>query len=122
MPESFVSLWNGLLARQGIVAYLPIIVVTIAMFCGTSWQVFLPMTDSARYQCYALLFWLGSQATALLPGSQCAFLPQPVAQPPFHLLPLEYPPLTLLPFSLALLAPLPYYQLAFALLMALTLV
>jgi hypothetical protein len=104
------------------VAYLPITVVTIAMFCGASWQVFLPITDPARYQCYALLFWFGSSATSLLPASQCAFLSLPATQPPFHLLPLEYPPLTLLPFSLALLAPLADYQLAFALLMSLMLV
>ncbi len=103
-------------------AYLPIIAVTIALFCGASWQVFLPLTDAARYQCYALLFWFGSRATTLLPASQCAFLPLSTGVPPFHLLPLEYPPLTLLLFSLALLAPLSYYQLAFALLMSLTLV
>ena len=118
----FSSFWNALLARRGVVAYLPIIFVTIAMFCGASWQVFLPITDPARYQCYALLFWLGSRATALLPASQCAFLSLSAGVPPFHLLPLEYPPLTLLLFSLALLAPLSYYQLAFALLMSLTLV
>jgi hypothetical protein len=40
-------------------------------------------------------------------------------QPPFHLLPLEYPPFTLVIFSLALIAPIFYYQLIFALLMAL---
>lgn len=118
----FASLWNALLARRGMMAYLPITFVTIAMFCGASWQVFLPLTDPARYQCYALLFWLGSRATVLLPASQCAFLSLSGAVPPFHLLPLEYPPLTLLLFSLALLAPLPYYQLAFALLMSLILV
>lgn len=103
-------------------AYLPIIVVTVIMFCGASWQIFLPTTDPSRYQCYALLFWLGSYATALLPVSQCSFLSLSTAVPAFHLLPLEYPPLTLVPFSLALLAPLRYYQLAFALLMSLMLV
>jgi hypothetical protein len=118
----FASFWNALLARRGMMAYLPITVVTIAMFCGASWQVLLPITDPARYQCYALLFWLGSRAIALLPTSQCTFLSLSAVVPPFHLLPLEYPPLTLLPFSLALLAPLSYYQLAFALLMSLILV
>ena len=49
------------------------------------------------------------------------FLPfTSAAQGPFHLLPIEYPPLTLVLFSLALLAPIPYYQLMFALSMALT--
>src|SRR5438876_1371136 len=118
----FTSFWNALLARRGMMAYLPITVVTIAMFCGASWQVLLPITDPARYQCYALLFWLGSRAVALLPTSQCTFLFPSAGVPPFHLLPLEYPPLTLLLFSLALLAPLSYYQFAFALLMSLILV
>lgn len=101
-------------------AYLPIIIATIFMFCGASWQIFWPTTDAARYQCYALTFWLGSAATKLLPLSQCLFLNISGVQPPFHMLPLEYPPLTLVPFSLALLAPIPYYQLVFALWMALT--
>jgi len=90
------------------------------MFCGASWQVFWSNTDPARYQCYALTFWLGSNATALLPPNQCSFLHATVPQAAFHMLPLEYPPLTLLPFSLPLLAPLPYYQMTFAILMALT--
>ena len=89
------------------------------MFCGASWQVFWSTTDAARYQCYALTFWLGSNAVKLLPESQCLFLNLSTAQPPFHMLPLEYPPLTLVAFSLALLIPLTYYQLAFALLMSL---
>lgn len=112
--------WDALVARSGIMAYLPITLVTIGIFCGSSWQIFLPTTDPARYQCYALTFWLGSNATHLLPPSQCAFLHIEGTQPPFRMLPLEYPPLTLLPFSLALLAPLLYYQMAFTLLMALT--
>lgn len=90
------------------------------MFCGASWQIFWSTTDPARYQCYALSFWLGSNAAKLLPSLQCTFLGLSTPQPPFHILPLEYPPLTLLPFSLALLLPLAYYQLAFAFLMSLT--
>lgn len=89
------------------------------MFCGASWQVFWSTTDAARYQCYALSFWFGSNGTKLLPESQCAFLHLTAAQPPFHLLPVEYPPLTLVVFSLALLLPLAYYQVAFAVLMSL---
>jgi hypothetical protein len=91
------------------------------MFCGAAWQIFWPSTDAARYQCYALVFWLGSSATHMLPASQCTFLHvSTLSQAPFHILPLEYPPLTLVLFSLSLLAPLPYYQLIFALWMALT--
>ncbi|MBV9229167.1 MAG: DUF2029 domain-containing protein [Chloroflexi bacterium] len=114
----FAHLQDALLARKGVVAYIPIIVVTICMFCGTSWLIFWSAADPARYQCYALTFWLGSNATNLLPVAQCQFLNISAAQPPFHMLPIEYPPLTLLPFSLALLVPLAYYQWAFALLMS----
>ncbi|HZU70655.1 MAG TPA: hypothetical protein VFA09_25500 [Ktedonobacteraceae bacterium] len=114
--------WNALVARRGIIAYLPIIVVIILMFLGASWQFFWTHTDGARYECYALTYWLGSSGEKLLPGVQCAFLnTSSVAQsqPPFHMLPLEYPPLTVVVFSLALIAPLYYYQLMFAILMAL---
>jgi hypothetical protein len=51
---------------------------------------------------------------------QCTFLPTATfTQPPLHALPVEYPPLSLLIFSLALFAPLGYYQVLFAVLMAL---
>lgn len=121
MKKSLLPFWNALTAQSGIVAYIPIIFVTILMFCGASWQIFWPSTDAARYQCYALTFWLGSSATHLLPASQCVFLqPSELVPLPLHMLPLEYPPLTLLIFSLSLLAPIPYYQLVFALWMALT--
>jgi len=121
MKKSLPSFWSALVARSGLIAYLPIIFVTILMFCGASWQIFWSSTDAARYQCYALTFWLGSSATHLLPASQCVFLqPSAMVPIPFHMLPLEYPPLTLVIFSLSLLAPIPYYQLVFALWMALT--
>jgi hypothetical protein len=113
------SLLDALLAREGVAAYIPITLITISIFIGSSWQVFLPTTDPSRYQCYALTFWFGSGAIALLPAGQCSFLQVMHPQPPFHMLPIEYPPLTLLPFSLALLAPLHYYQVVIALMMAL---
>lgn len=114
------TLKDRLLAREGIIAYLPIIVVVILMFMGASWQFIWLHTDAARYQCYSLTFWLGGGASRLLPSAQCAFLPYSShIAPPFHALPLEYPPLTLLIFTPALLAPLVYYQMAFAILMAL---
>ncbi len=120
--KPLITLWNALLAREGIVAYLPIIVATMLMFWGASWQFFWLHTDAARYQCYALTYWLGSSAVHYLPTVQCSFLnvsnlAQP--QPPFHMLPLEYPPFTLVIFLLALLAPLAYYQIVFAVFMAL---
>ena len=121
VKKNLLTTWDALLTRNGIVAYLPIIVVCILMFCGASWQIFWPSTDAARYQCYALVFWLGSSATQILPASQCTFLhASTLVHAPFHTLPLEYPPLTLVIFSLSMLAPIPYYQLVFAMWMALT--
>lgn len=119
IKEFFIYLQEAFLARKGVVAYIPITFVVVLMFIAASWEVFLPITDPARYQCYALTFWFGSNGAHLLPAQQCAFLLKGV-HPPFHMLPIEYPPLTLVPFSLALLAPISYYQLVFAFLMALT--
>src|ERR1700730_16109455 len=118
--QSCPTLWNRMLAREGAIAYLPIIVVVILMFMGASWQFTWLHTDAARYQCYSLTFWLGGGAAKLLPGVQCEYLPHSslIAQP-FHALPLEYPTLTLLVFTPELLAPLVYYQMTFAILMAL---
>lgn len=117
------SVWQALLDRRSLVAYLPIAVALILLFCGASWQIFSTNTDAARYQCYALTFWQGSAGTHLLPVAQCRFLDQfgvpNTGVAPFHILPFEYPPLTLGIFSLALVAPLLYYQVAFAITMAL---
>ncbi|HLX56082.1 MAG TPA: glycosyltransferase family 87 protein [Ktedonobacteraceae bacterium] len=118
--KSHKTLWDRLLAREGVLAYLPIIAVVILMFMGASWQFTWLHTDAARYQCYSLTFWFGGGAVKLLPGVQCAYLPaSTLALPPFHALPLEYPPLTLVIFSLALFAPLVLYQMTFAIWMAL---
>lgn len=113
------SLRSAILARSGTFAYLPIIVAVILLYYGASWQIFEYYTDAARYQCYALAFWLGSRAIPLLQPAQCHFIPaSALAVAPLHMLPLEYPPLTLAIFSIALLSPLLYYQVAFALWMA----
>ncbi len=90
------------------------------MFCGASWQIFWPATDPARYQCYALTFWFGSNVIQHLPAAQCSFLKITTAYQAFSHLPAEYPPLTLLPFSLPVILPVLYYQFAFALVMSLT--
>lgn len=110
-----LSLWG----RESQIIYIPIIVVTFFMFCGASWQLFWPATDAARYQCYAINFWFGTDALQHLPPEQCSLV---ITTPhiAFHSLPTEYPPLTLLAFSIPLLLPLQYYQFAFALLMSLT--
>jgi hypothetical protein len=109
-----------MMARQDVVAYIPILVVNILMFYVAAWQYLWLNTDPARFQCYALTFWMGSKGAQLLPAAQCSFLPlSTLAQPPLHTLPLEYPPFTLIIFSLPLIVHLLYYQLAFAVLMAL---
>ncbi len=111
---------NALLAPQGIIAYLPIIAINMLMFYFTSWQFLWLNTDPARYQCYALTYWMGSVGAQLLPAVQCSFLHiSTTVQPPLHMLPLEYPPLTLIIFSVPIFAPLSYYQLFFAVFMAL---
>jgi hypothetical protein len=119
----FRSFWVALLAWDGFIAYLPILVAVTLLFYGVSWQFFLPHSDAARYQCYALTFWQGGFGTHQLPERQCAFLYQLGMSrsdvPALHIVPFEYPPLTLSLFSPALVAPLPYYQIAFAILMAL---
>lgn len=108
------------MAQHGITAYLPIIAINMLMFYITSWQYSWLNTDPARYQCYALTYWLGSIGARLLPGAQCSFLHlSTTVQPPFHMLPLEYPPLTVIIFTLPIFAPLSYYQLFFAVSMAL---
>lgn len=118
--KQWTTFWNALLARQGIIAYLPIIAINILIFYFTSWQSLWLNTDPARYQCYALTYWMGSSGVHLLPATQCSFLQiSAIPQPPLHMLPLEYPPFTLVIFSLPLIAPLAYYQLFFAVLMAL---
>ncbi len=114
------TFWNALLARQGFVAYVPIIAINMLIFYFASWQFLWLNTDPARFQCYALTYWMGSTGAQLLPAAQCSFLPiSTMAQPPLHMLPLEYPPFALVIFSLPLFVPLLYYQLVFAVLMAL---
>lgn len=118
------SIWQAFLARRGVMAYLPGIAAVLLLFYGVAWQISQTFTDALRYQCYARLFWRGSQGIQQLPGIQCSFLadfPMPAhGAAPFHILPFEYPPFTLSIFSLPLIAPLPYYQIAFAILMACT--
>jgi hypothetical protein len=124
VKKAGVTLWDRLLARQGIVAYLPVIVAVVLLFLGSSWEYFLAHAAVAHYACYALTFWRGGGGVNLYPPlAHCDFLPAAtLALPPFHALPLEYPPLSLVLFSLALFAPLHYYTVAFAILMALTIV
>lgn len=114
----YIKTQQKLSNRGGLVGAIPVLTITLLMFIGAAAQSFWPMTDPARYQCYALTFWLGSNATHLLPPMQCSFLDLSGTHAAFQMLPREYPPLTLLPFSLPLLFPLPYYQVAFAFFMS----
>src|SRR2546427_4647596 len=95
-----ITLWNRLLARQGIVAYLLIIVTVILLFLGGSWEYFRVHAAVSFYACYALTFWHGGGGVNLYPPiAHCDFLPATtLSMPPFHALPLEYPPLLLVLF------------------------
>jgi hypothetical protein len=122
--KAIFTIWDKLLARRGIIAYLPIIVAAFLLFLGASWEYFMVGGSMARYACYALTFWRGGGGVKVYPPiAHCTFLPAAtMSLPPFHALPLEYPPLSLVLFSLPLFAPLHYYTVEFAILMALTMV
>ena len=125
-----------------------IVVMGTVLFWGVSTQFSNRYNDATRYQCYAIAFWQGKAGLQELgldanPKSQCAFLnasssttliqkmqerhfpsflinlvaAQPTSEP-FHALPPEYPLLTLVPFSLPLVAPAQWYQVVFAISMA----
>ncbi len=126
-----------------------VLLMSLLLFYGASWQIFRDYTDVAKYQCYALAFWEGVSALHQLPVHQCTFIttyhyqaPSPhviitllrhIGLPafllhffaaqnnntPFEALPHEYPWPVLLPFSLPLVVPAYWYQVAFAVLMAL---
>jgi hypothetical protein len=127
-----------------------ILAMAAILFWGVSTQFSNQYNDATRYQCYAVAFWQGNAALRTLglntnAKSQCAFLDasssstlldkmkarhfpsfllrlvesQPTTQA-FHSLPPEYPLLTLIPFSLPLLTPMLWYQVAFAIFMAIT--
>ena len=138
------ALWHYLVDAGAILAMAAI------LFWGVSTQIPNQYNDGTRYQCYAIAFWQSPAALHTLGldtngNSQCAFLDasssstlvdkmrarqfpsfrvslvasQPTTQA-FHSLPPEYPLLTLIPFSLPLLTPMALYQVAFAILMAIT--
>jgi Glycosyltransferase family 87 len=121
----------------------------VGLFWGVSSQFWNRYNDATRYQCYAIAFWQGEAGLHTLgldanPKSQCAFLTNSstatvvqkmqerhvptflvhlvasqAATGPFRVLPPEYPLLTLVAFSLPLLAPAQWYQVVFAISMAL---
>src|SRR5215472_11619369 len=89
--KKWTTFLNALLARRGVIAYLPIIAINILMFSFALFQFRWLNTDPARYQCYALTYLMGSSGAQLLPAAQCSFLHISTVQPPLHMLPLEYP-------------------------------
>jgi hypothetical protein len=84
---------------------------------GSSFVYFLPYTDVAKYQCYASAFWFGGSNYPA--DTSCDFIQSYASLLPFHTLPREYPALALLPFSLTLLTPGPWFEIGFAVWMAL---
>jgi hypothetical protein len=123
LPEQYtavLSRWerwrNDLLAGRGWVSLLPILLMGMLLVVGSSKDFFHEYTDVSRYRCYAFSFWQGGTYAA---DPSCSFLTAWADAAPFHTLPLEYPLLALLPFSLTLLAPLVWFQVGFAIWMAL---
>jgi Glycosyltransferase family 87 len=121
-----------------------VLLMSSLLFYAVSSQLFKPRTDAGKYQCYALVFWQGSNAVNVLPREQCLFLkyyspnsiiegmksfrvPERIIRlaksqdttEAFRNLPFEYPLLSIVPFSLGLIAPTAWYQVAFAIWMLL---
>src|SRR5258708_14203110 len=129
-PESAEGKKEARDVRSGLWQYLVDACIIVAMgallFWGGSTQFWNRSNDETRYQFYAIAFWQGEAGLYALgldtnPKSQCAFLDYSSSTKliqKMHALPPEYPLLTLAPFSLALIAPTQWYQVAFALWMA----
>src|SRR6202165_5355858 len=145
-PDPKVTLPVPSRKRTGVSFFIDICIVVLMgglLFWGAASQFYNQYNDATRYQCYAVAFWQGTPGLASLPPKQCAFLSASTSSTlaqkmqergfpsilvnlvaaqstahPFHLLPPEYPLLTLVPFSLALVVPQQWYQVAFALWMA----
>lgn len=140
----------SLAARYGLDIGIVLVTCLLLFIGGSNWQLFTPglgyfnpTSDMAKYQCYTVGFWNGTQTVkSTFTPKQCGFMNgKPVtneqiaqfmeqhnfprvltdfvkSQPvdaAFHALPHEYPYLSLAFFSLALIAPPLYYQFAFAL-------
>jgi len=133
--------------RHGAVYVLDAVIIVVMgalLFWGISTQFPNRFNDVMRYQCYATVFWQGRSGLKALPTDQCAFLGADAttslvqsmtkrhlpsflihmvqgqdSPAPLHTLPPEYPLLTIIPSSLGLIAPMQWYQVAFALWMAL---
>jgi len=117
-PPSRWHRWaSDLLAGRGWISLLPILLMCALVIGGSSFVYLLPRTDVAKYHCYAFAFWHGGSNYPNDPS--CDFIANYAASLPFHTLPREYPILSLIPFSLTLLTPAPWFQVGFAVWMAL---
>jgi hypothetical protein len=108
-----MGLTHALIAGKGRTGLLLVFLMCCLLFAGSSAQMKQTVSDAAKYQCYAHVFWFG---TADFPICRL-LLPQ--VTPALHTLPREYPLLSLAVFSIPLLAPSDWYQIVFGLLMVL---
>ncbi len=117
LPSRWQRTFSDLLAGRGWVSLLPILLMCGLLIGGSSFVYFLPYTDVAKYQCYAFAFWHGGSNYPA--DTSCDFIQSYASLLPFHTLPKEYPALALIPFSLTLLTPGPWFEVGFAVWMAL---
>ncbi len=117
-PPSRWRRWLAdMLAGRGWISLLPALLMCGLLIGGSSFVYFLPYTDVAKYQCYAFAFWHGGSNYPA--NVSCDFIQRYASPIPFHTLPREYPALSLIPFSLTLLTPGPWFEVGFAVWMAL---
>ncbi len=116
-PSRWQRTFSDLLAGRGWVSLLPILLMCGLLIGGSSFVYFLPYTDVAKYQCYAFAFWHGGSNYPA--DTSCDFIQSYASLAPFHTLPREYPVLSLIPFSLTLLTPWSWFEVGFAVWMAL---
>ena len=117
LPSRWQRVSSNLLAGRGRVSLLLMLFMCGLLIGGSSFVYFLPYTDVAKYQCYASAFWSGGSHYPADPS--CDFIRSYASAQPFHTLPREYPALALFPFSLTLLTPGPWFEVGFAVWMAL---
>src|SRR5215469_15344970 len=117
LPSRWQRALSDLLAGRGWVSLLPLLLMCGLLIGGSSFVYFLPYTDVAKYQCYAFAFWHGGSNYPA--DTSCDFIQSYASLLPFHTLPKEYPGLSLIPFSLTLLTPWSWFEVGFAVWMAL---
>jgi hypothetical protein len=117
LPSRWQRWFSEMLTGRGWVSLLVALAMCGLLIGGSSFVYLLPYTDVAKYQCYAFAFWHGGSHYPA--DVSCDFIQSYASVLPFHTLPREYPALALIPFSLTLLTPGPWFQVGFAVWMAL---